>query len=119
TGRSDRKPARRVEETRHERRFRRRARNVRQPKSIRRYPSEPVSRRQNRAARYYARHVRDRLERRRLQSIDDQRNLRPRNVRNLVQNDRADSIRPRHFTRHYPPLPLPQIQETNRTDEIL
>ena len=40
--------------------------------------------------------------------LTHQRNLRPRDVRNLVQDDCANSERPRYFTCHHAPLSLPR-----------
>src|SRR2546430_9789551 len=38
----------------------------------------------------------------------------PRDVRNLVQDDRAYPERPRHLTRHHPPISLRAIQRRDR-----
>src|SRR5437773_454978 len=42
----------------------------------------------------------------------------PRDVRNLVQNDRDDPERPRHRAGHHPPLSLRRISRSDRADEI-
>ena len=60
----------------------------------------------------------DRLERGRVQRAYHQRHLRPRNVRNLVQNDGDDPERSRYFARDHPPLSLHRIQGSHRADEI-
>src|SRR6202035_2622836 len=100
----------RDEKTRYERRLRRRARDVREPESIRRHFAEHVSREKNRVARHHAWYRRDRLEHGCFRSTDDQRNLRTRNVRNLVQNDRPYQKWRRYLTRHHSPVSLHEVQ---------
>src|SRR5439155_9810297 len=46
------------------------------------------------------------------------KHLRPRNVRNMVQNDSHDSKRSGYFTSDHAPLPLHSIQGSDRADEI-
>ena len=52
-----------------------------------------------------------RLEQGRLQHAHDQRHLRPRDVRDLVQDDRDAAERAGHQPRHHAPLPLHRIRE--------
>ena len=49
---------------------------------------------------------------------DDQGHLRPRDVRDLVQDDHDDPVRPGHHARHHPPLPLHRVRERLRGDAL-
>ncbi len=61
---------------------------------------------QHRHAGHSGRRHGHRLAHRGLQYADHQRHLRPRDVRDLVQDDRDAAIRPGHHAPHHPPLPL-------------
>src|SRR5205823_6540052 len=95
-----------------------RAGNVWQPKSVRRHFAKHVSRRQDRLVRHHARQRRDRLEHGRFQRAHNQRRLRPRDVRNLVQNDGYDPERARHLASDHTSLSIYGIQGSHRADEI-
>ena len=60
----------------------------------------------NRAAGHAGGAVRDRLEQGGLQSAHDQRRLRPRDVRDLVQDDGDVPERPRHLAGHHASVPV-------------
>ena len=74
------------------------------PAAFRDMLGEHVPRRQDRHARHPQRGDRDRLEHGRLQHAHDQGHLRPRDVRDLVQDDGDAPVRAGHRAGHHPPV---------------
>ena len=110
---------RRAEAAGHEGRLRRRPGDVRQPAT----PSATCSPTCATAARSPCsasptQRDRHRLEHGRLQHAHDQGHLRPRDVRDLVQDDRHAPSRPGHQPGHHPPLSLQRVREGLRRDAV-
>ena len=74
--------------------------------------------RQNRDAGDSLRACAVRLEQGGVQYAHDQRHLRARDVRDVVQDDLDDPERPRYLPRHHPPLPLHGVPAGLRPDAL-
>ena len=81
------------------------------PQAFRDMLGQHVPRRQDRHAGHSQQRDGHRLAHRDLQHVDDPGDLRQGNVRNLVQDDRHDSVGARYYSRHHPSPSLHRVQQ--------
>ena len=106
-----------MRDDRHDRRFRRRPRNVGRGARLPRHDRHDEQWRQDRHPRHRADRLRDRLEQGHLQDAASQGHLRPRDVRDLVQDDRAGAGPARRHRPDHPPHRRRRLHRRLRGDE--
>ncbi|SOT45293.1 hypothetical protein F01_500161 [Burkholderia cenocepacia] len=102
----------------HDRRLRRRSRDVGRAERVHEPARGDEPRRQGCVARHPARADGDRLEPGDLQGARDQGHLRPRDVRDLVQDGRDAAERPRPVADHHAPLRGRRLRARLRRDAV-